>query len=387
MFKIEKPVAAIQTNITSILVSLELSRKTWLLTALLPGNGEKMSKYLVPAGDLPGLFTLFMKLRKRCLEKTGQIWPFLCIQESGLDGFWIHRALEREGVESYVVNASSIATPRRRRRVKTDRIDGEVLLRVLMAHLRGDPRVCSMVRAPSPEAEDRRRVGRERDHLITERIRHTNHIKGLLFSQGVTDYEPLHKDRRARLEELRTGDGGRPLPKHMKAEIVRELERLELVVAHIEAIEDERDALLVQQVSEDKTSPAAMLLGIKGVGVEFANVLVSECFMRTFDNRRQVASYAGLASTPWQSGKVNRDQGVSKAGNPRLRKMLIQMSWLWLRHQPDTTLSQWYQARVAYNGGSGKKRAITALARKLLVALWKYVASGVVIEGVVMKKA
>jgi transposase len=387
MFKTEKPAAAIQTNITSILISMELSRKTWLITALLPGNGEKMSKYTLPAGNLVGLFELFMKLRERCLEKTGQVWPFVSIQESGLDGFWIHRALETEGVESYVVDASSIAIPRRRRRVKTDRIDGEALLRVLMAYLRGDPRVCSMVRVPSPEQEDRRRVGRERDHLIMERIRHTNHIKGLLFSQGVTDYEPLHKDRRGRLEELRTGDGGRPLPKHMQTEIGRELERLELVLAHIEAIEDERDALLAEKVAEDKTSPAAMLLEIKGVGMELANVLVSECFARTFDNRRQVASYAGLAPTPWQSGKINREQGVSKAGNSRLRKMLIQMSWLWLRHQPDTTLSQWYRARVAHNGGSGKKRAITALARKLLVALWKYVASGVVIEGVIMKEA
>lgn len=386
MFRTESPTTAIQTNIGAIFVSMELSRKTWLVATLLPGNGETMSRYPVQAGDLAGLFDLFLKLREKSRGKTGRVWPVITIQEAGLDGFWIHRALVKEGIESYVVDASSIATPRRQRRVKTDRVDGEALLRGLMAYLRGEPRVCSMVQVPSPEEEDRRRVGRERKQLIAERVEHVNRIKGLLFSQGVADYEPLHKDRRRCLEELRTGDGW-PLPKHMRDQIDRELDRLELLLKQIEAVEDERDTLISVQTAADKTSPAAMLLGIKGVGVEFANVLVSECFIRHFDNRRQVASYAGLAPTPWQSGKVNREQGVSKAGNPRLRTTLIQMSWLWLRHQPDTALTQWYKARVAHNGGRGKKSVITAVARKLLVSLWKYVSSGVVIEGAAMREA
>lgn len=386
MFKTERPAAAIQTNIGALFVSMELSQKTWLITTLLPGNGEKMSKYPLQAGNLAGLFDLFLKLREKSREMTGQVWPIVTIQEAGLDGFWIHRALEKEGIESYVVDASSIATPRRHRRVKTDRVDGEALLRVLMAYMRGEPRVCSMVQAPSPEEEDERRVGRERKQLIAERVEHVNRIKGLLFSQGVADYEPLHKDRRRRLEELRTGDG-RLLPKYMRDQIERELDRLELLLKQIKAVEDERDVLISVQTAKDKTTPAAMLLGIKGIGCEVANVLASECFMRRFDNRRQVASYAGLAPTPWQSGKINREQGVSKAGNPRLRTTLIQMSWLWLRHQPNSALTQWYKARVAHNGGRGKKPAIAALARKLLVSLWKYVASGVVIEGAVMKEA
>jgi transposase len=386
MFKSERPAAAIQTNIAAIFCSMELSQKTWLITTLLPGNGEKMSKYPVQAGNLMGLFGLFLKLQEKSREKTGQVWPIVTIQEAGLDGFWIHRALEKEGIESYVVDASSIATPRRHRRVKTDRIDGEALLRVIMAYMRGEPRVCSMVHAPSPEEEDQRRIGRERKQLVAERVEHVNRIKGLLFSQGVNNYEPLHKDRRRCLEELRTGDG-RPLPKHMKAQIDRELDRLELLLKQIKEVEHERDVLLSAQAAEDATSPAAMLLSIKGIGIKFANVLVSECFVRRFDNRRQVASYAGLAPTPWQSGKINKEQGVSKAGNHRLRTTLIQMSWLWLRHQPDSVLTQWYKARVAHNGGRGKKSAITAVARKLLVSLWKYVASGVVIEGAVMTQA
>jgi transposase len=386
MFKTERPATAIHTNLAAIFVSLELSRSTWLVTSLSPGNGEKMSKYSVPAGNIVGLFDLFSKLRERSRVKTGHDWPIITIQEAGLDGFWIHRALVQEGVESHVVDAASIATPRRYRRVKTDRVDGEVLLRVLMAYKRGEPRVCSMVRAPSPEDEDQRRIARERKALTVERVGHVNRIKGLLFSQGITDYEPLHKDRR-RLEELKTGDG-HPLPVHMKAQIGRELDRLELVLEQIKVVEEERDALIAAQAAEvGKPSPVTMLLEIKGIGAEFANILWSECFFRHFDNRRQVAAYAGLAPTPWRSGSIDREQGVSKAGNPRLRVTLIQLSWLWVLHQPNSTLTQWYKARVDHNGGRMKKSSIVALARKLLVALWKYATSGVVIEGAVMKPA
>jgi transposase len=244
-----------------------------------------------------------------------------------------------------------------------------------------------MVRTISREDEDRRRLGRERKALMVERVGHVNRIKGLLFSQGITDYEPLYKDRRRRLEGLRTGDG-HALPRHMKAQISRELDRLELVIEQIKAVEDERDVLIVaQNVDKTKPSPVTMLLEIKGLGAEFANILWAEGLFRHFDNRRQVAAYAGLAPTPWQSGSIDREQGVSKAGNPRLRTTLIQLAWLWLRHQPDSALAKWYKARVEGNGGRMKKTTIVALARKLLVALWKYVTSGVVIEGAVMKSA
>src|ERR1700726_4303617 len=375
---------AIRNDLGAIFISLELSRSTWLIKSLSPAGGEKMSKHSVPAGDIYALLARFSEFKQRAFARTGKSFPIIVIQEAGLDGFWIHRVLESEGIESHVVDPASMATSRRRRRAKTDRIDGEALLRALLAYKRGEPRVCTMVKTPAPEAEDRRRLCRERRVLTNERVLHVNRIKGLLLSQGAAGYEPLRRGRRQRLEELRTGDG-RPLPPHLKAQISRELDRLELLLEQIKSVESERDALLAAQQTTPK--PAAMLLAIKGVGPESAAILWSEGLCRHFDNRRQVASYAGLAPTPWQSGAINREQGVSKAGNPRLRTTLIQLAGLWLRNQPQSALALWFEERVRRNGGRLKKTTIVALARKLLVALWKYVTAGVVIEGAVMKAA
>jgi transposase len=347
-----------------------------------------MSKHSVSGGDVTALLERFTHLQEKARSRTGKSVPIVTIQEAGLDGFWIDRLLKANGIESHVVDPASIATSRRRRRAKTDRLDGEALVRALLAFKRGEPRVCAMVNVPSPEEEDRRRICRERKVLITERVKHVNRIKGLLFAQGVSGYEPLRKDRRKRLDELQTGDG-RPLPLYLKAQITRELDRIELLLEQIAAVENERDTLLAAQksVATETPTPAAMLLDIKGIGAEFAAILHTEGLFRHFDNRRQVAAYAGLAPTPWQSGTIDHEQGVSKAGNPRLRTTMVQLSWLWLRHQPDSALSLWFKERVQANGGRMKKSAIVALARKLLVALWKYVTSGVVIEGVVMKTA
>ena len=376
---------AIRTHIAAIFVSLELSRSNWLVTSLSPGKGEKMSKHSVAAGNVAELLTLFADLRRKAEVRTGQSYPIITIQEAGLDGFWVHRVLQQEGIESHVVDPASIATPRRRRRAKTDRLDGETLLRALLAYKRGEPRVCAMVVAPSPEEEDRRRLCRERRTLIAERITHVNRIKGLLFAQGISDYAPLRRDRRARLEALRTGDG-RVLPSHVKAQISRELDRLELLLGQIKAVEAEQDTLLAeagQPAAANVPAPVTMLLALKAMGANFAAVLWSEAFYRSFANRRQVAAYAGLAATPWQSGGIRHEQGVSKAGNPRLRTTMIQLAWLWIRHQPQSALTRWFKQRSP----QGRKRAIVALARKLLVALWKYVTQGVVIEGAVMKPA
>jgi transposase len=345
--------SAIRSDLGAIFISLELSRSTWLITSLSPGGGEKMSKHSVPAGDICVLLARFLELRQKAFARTGKSFPVIVVQEAGLDGFWIHRVLQNEGIESHVVDPASIATSRRRRRAKTDRIDGEALLRALLAYKRGEPRVCAMVKAPAADEEDRRRLCRERKVLIAERVKHVNRIKGLLFSQGVSEYEPLRRDRRRRLDELRTGDG-RPLPKHLKAQISRELDRLELLLEQIKAAEIERDALLAAPAS------AAMLLDIKRIGPEFATILWSEGLFRHFDNRRQIASFAGLAPTPWRSGSVDREQGVSKAGNPRLRSTLIQLAWLWLRHQPQSVLALWFEERVRRNGGRLKKTTIVA---------------------------
>jgi len=377
---------AIQTDLAAIFISLELSRSIWLITSLSPGSGEKMSKHSVRAGDVAALLARFSELKQKAFARTRKSFPIVVIQEAGLDGFWLHRALEREGVESHVVDPASIATSRRRRRAKTDGIDGEALLRALLAYKRGEPRVCAMVKAPTPEEEDRRRLCRERKVLIAERVTHVNRVKGLLFSQGVSGYGPLRRDRRQRLEELTTGEG-RPLPTHLKTQISRELDRLELLLDQIKLAEAERDALLAKRHEGGPAPTGRMLLEFKGIGAEFAAIIWLEALFRHFDNRRQLASYAGLAPTPWQSGTVDREQGVSKAGNPRLRAALIELAWLWLRHQPQSALALWFKERVNRNGGRMKKTMTVALARKLLVALWKYVTAGVVIEGAVMKAA
>lgn len=375
---------AIRVDLAAIFISLELSRSKWLITSLAPGAGEKMSKAIVPGGDVPALLARFAELQRKAQARTGQSFRIVSIQEAGLDGFWIHRILEREGLESYVVDPASIATSRRRRRAKTDKIDGEALVRALLAYKRGEPRVCAMLRVPTPEEEDRRRLVRERKALINERVRHVNRIKGLLFGQGVSGYEPLKRDRRKCLEALVTGDG-RPLPPALKSQISRELDRIELLVEQIKDVEQARDTMLV--TAGTSSQAPALLLKLKGIGPEFAAVLWSEGLSRSFDNRRQVAAYAGLAPTPWQSGQIAHDQGVSKSGNPRLRTTLIQVAWLWVRHQPDSALSLWFKERVMQNEGRHKKSTIVALARKLLVALWKYINAGVVIEGAVLTAA
>jgi transposase len=263
--------SAIRNDLGAIFVSLELSRSTWLITSLSPGGGEKMSKHSVRGGEVAGLLERLAQLRQKAQARTGRNFPIIVIQEAGLDGFWIHRVLQNEGIESLVVDPASVATSRRRRRAKTDRIDGEALLRTLLAYKRGEPRVCAMVKAPTPEEEDRRRLCRERKVLTNERVQHVNRIKGLLFCQGVSGYKPLRRDRRRRLDELRTGDS-RPLSKHLKDQISRELDRLELLLEQIKAAETERDGLLAaQQVVTP--APTAMLLDIKGIGPEFTAVL------------------------------------------------------------------------------------------------------------------
>jgi len=340
----------------------------------------------VTSADVAGLLARFAQLKQKALARLGRDFPIICIQEAGLDGFWIHRLLQSQGIESWVVDPASIAVSRRRRRAKTDKIDGEALIRTLLAYKRGEPRVCAMVRAPTPEEEDLRRLCRERRTLTAERVEHVNRIKGLLFAQGIFDYEPLRRDRRRRLDELTTGDG-RALPAHLKQQIIRELDRLELLIAHVKAVEAERDALLAARRETDPTSPAASLPRLKGIGEEFAAVLWLEGLFKSFDNRRQVAAYAGLAPSPWRSGKIDHEQGVSKAGNPRLRTTMIQLSWLWLRHQPSSALTLWFLERVKQNKGRIRRVMIVALARKLLVALWKYVVTGVLPEGAELKAA
>jgi transposase len=398
MFIIDRPDALAATVVENgiVAVSLELSRSKWLVTSLLSGS-EKMSKHMVAAGNATALLALLGQRRRQAEERAGGPVRVVAITEAGLDGFWLHRLLEANGIESHVVDAASVAVPRRRRRGKSDGIDGETLLRTLLAWRRGEPRVCSMVRPPSPQEEDRRRVVRERAVLIRERIALTNRIGGLLMSQGVTDYQPLRRDRRERLDTLVTGDG-RALPPQMKRELSRALDRLDLLLQQIKAVEAERDAMqeaaMQEATREAATSEAAatedaarLLLRLRAIGPQTAAVLTLEAFYRHFDNRRQVAAFAGLAPSPWQSGAVAHDQGISKAGQPQLRKTMVELAWLWRRHQPGSALSRWFAERARGQDARRRRMLIVALARKLLVALWRYVTTGVVPEGAAFKAA
>jgi transposase len=370
------------SDLGAIFVSLELSRSRWLVTSMSPGS-EKMSKHAVSGGDAGALLNLLARLRARTEQRTGASAKLVVIHEAGFDGFWIHRLLTANGIESHVVEPASIAVPRRHRRAKTDIIDGETLLRTLRAFKRAEPRVCSMVVPPSPQEEDRRRVSRERRTLIKERIEHVNRIKGLLASQGIFGCEPMRKDFRARVEGLRTGDG-RPLGPLLKAEIIRELDRIDLVLHQIAAVEAERN-MLIQSDLTNPEAPAVLLMKLKGIGPEFAAVLWLEGLFRNFVNRRHLAAYAGLAPSPWKSGSLNREQGISRSGNPRLRTIMVELAWLWLRYQPDSALSRWFRERVGSERGRIRRIAIVALARKLLVALWRYTTLGELPKGAALK--
>jgi len=373
----------VRVNDTKLFASLELSKSRWLVTVSAPGS-EKLSKHVVIGGDGGALLNLLGRLRASAERRGGMAVQVVVIQEAGLDGFWLHRLLEANGIESHVVDPASIAVDRRHRRAKTDVIDGEMLLRTLMAWARGERRVCSMVRPPSPDEEDRRRLTRERGTLLKERTQHTNRIKGLLAGQGIADYDPLRKDRLARLDALRTGDG-RPLPERLKAEIRREIERVDLVVSQMAMVERERDALVGMTSDPAPETAAAVLVRLKGIGPELGSLIWLEALYRGFSNRRQIAAYAGLAPSPWQSGGTDREQGISKSGNRRLRHALVELAWFWLRHQPDSTLSVWFRERVGQGRGRIRRIAIVARARKLLVALWRYATQGVVPAGATFK--
>ncbi len=324
----------------TLFVALELSLSSWVIAASAPGE-DKASKHGVAACDGPALLALLDRLRQRAEARRHRPVTVVVIQEAGRDGFWVHRLLEAHGVRSFVVDPSSIAVNRRSRRAKTDRIDAEAMLRTLMAWARGERQVCAMVRPPSRDAEDARRLNREREALLAERIRHANRIKGLLATQGVFEFEPTLRDRRARLAEVRTPEGA-TLPPRLSDEILRQVDRLELAMQQLAAVEAARDVALAAERVVDVTpagdgrgatlphaeGPGARLLRLKGIGPETASVLAGEAFFRDFRNRREVASYAGLAPSPWQSGGVDNEQGISKAGNARVRKAMGQLAWL-----------------------------------------------------------
>jgi transposase len=365
----------------SIHAALELSKNSWLLAIQVPGR-DNPSLHPIGGGNAEGLMTKLDAARDRLTKISGQTPKVTLCYEAGYDGFWLSRFLEQRGIECLVMEPASLQVNRRARRVKTDRIDVENILHTLIAWCRGERHVCSMVVIPSAEEEDLRRTHRERNRLVRERTAHTNRIKGLLFGQGIRGINVMKNYKTLAPAELVTGDG-RPLPKRLGREITREIERLALVQEQLVEIERERDRAPTPCAATERKRHD--LLRLNGIGPTFSAILAREVYYRRFANRRQVASYIGLAPSPYDSGDGRRSQGISKAGNGLVRYTLIQAAWLWLRHQPNSALTQWFHRRT--EGQSKRVRCImiVALARKLAIALWRYVETGLIPEGAVVK--
>jgi len=385
--RIEAP-AALEEDAT-VFVAFELSKAKWKLGIVTPGT-RKLSRYTVAGGDVAAVAARIAAARAKAARAKAlhddRPVRVVSLYEAGYDGFWLHRWLVAQGVINHVVDPASIEVNRRSRRAKTDRLDLDQLMRTLLAYCRGEPRVCSMARVPSVAEEDARRRTRERARLVKERGAHVNRIKALLHGQGIRDVQPVRASFVARLAELRTGDGHALAPA-LVAEIAREHARLRLIVEHILAVEAESQA--VEALAQAGTPPAKVrqLTQLVSIGATSARVLVNEVFYRRFDNRRQLGGYLGLTGTPYDSGSSRREQGIGKSGNPRARTVAVELAWLWLRHQPESALSQWFRERVGARKSGVRKTAIVALARKLMVALWRFVETGLVPSGARLRAA
>jgi transposase len=343
---------------------------------------DRISRHKLAGGDLAGLLALLEKVCARAARKLGSAPAIVSCYEAGYDGFWLHRALTAAGITNHVFDPASIAVDQRSRRAKTDRIDGEQQLRTLMAYCRGEPRVVRIVQVPSVDQEDVRRDTRERDRLVKERVGHINRIKSLLRLLGTAVGKPRRRDWLAWLSEQRDWQG-QAVPPRTMAELEREHARLMLVCEQLAALEKRPGP--VTAAAAEMTARQDKLLQLKALGLALSRKLTNEVFYKDFRNHRQVGAYVGLAPSPWQSGRTNREQGISKAGNPRARAAAIELAWLWLRHQPDSALTHWFQQRTASASGRVRRIAIVALARKLMVALWRYLTTGLVPEGAVLK--
>jgi transposase len=365
----------------TIFVAIELSQRSWLVTLHSPDR-DRISRHKAEARDHEGLLRLIAQVRARAERKLGDVPEVVSCFEAGYDGFWLHHVLTAAGIRNFVFDPGSIAVEQRPRRAKSDRIDGELLLRTLMAYRRGEPRVVRIVQVPSVEQEDERRVSRERHRLVKERTSHINRIKALLRLKGLPAGNPKRHDYLKFVERQRDWKGD-PLSPHAFAEVAREHARLMQVRDQIEALEKARP---------EPTSPAAAAMAqrreqlrrAKGIGAAFATNLVNEALYKDFRNQRQVGAYFGLAPSPWRSGSIEREQGISKAGNPRARETAIEMAWLWVQHQPGSALTRWFKERTANASKRIRRIAIVALARKLVVALWRYLTTGLVPEGAVI---
>ncbi len=366
----------IRNHSATIHVAIELSMKSWVIV-IHSLDQDRLSRHRLEPGDGEGLLALIGKVRTRAASVLGRAPVVASCYEAGYDGFWLHRRLVAAGIENVVIDPASLAVDRRARSPKTDRIDGEKMIRSLMAYRRGEPRVLSVVRVPSPDQEDARRRNRERERLIQEQTGHTNRIKALLRTLGLAAGQPSRRDWAAWLAQQRDW-AGKPVPANLKAELEREHARLMVVGEQIKALSK-------LPAPEETAHKAVQLMRLQGIGSAFAGTLTGELFWKEFKNRREVGAYPGLAPSPWRSGRVEHDQGISKAGNRRARHTAIQLAWLWLQHQPGSEPSRWFHARVGDQRGRVRRIAIVALARKLIIALWRFLTTGLVPTGAVLK--
>jgi transposase len=369
---------------STIIAVVEMSQSSWLVAGMLPGIERHPRKKLEPSPER--LLGLLHRWRDEAVKAGRKITRIALAFEAGRDGFWLARWLQAREVEAHVIHPSSVAVSREHRRAKTDRLDTELLKRGFLGWLRGERGHCTMARIPTIAEEDAKRPNRERECLVRERLRIVNRMKATLARLGIRNFKPTLRKAAERLATVHTPEGS-ALPPNALAELQRDMARLGFVISQIKEIEEARQKRLEQ---EPETEPHAMvrhLARVVGVGVETADMLVNEVLSRPMRDRKAVARYAGLTGSPDESGAKRREQGLARAGNARVRRGMIQLAWRFLRFQKESALARWYQVRTADSRSGTRKTMIVALARKLLIALWRFVTTGETLEGVILRPA
>ena len=368
---------------STLICVIELSLKSWLVAGIVPGVERQPLKKL--AIDESALLKLLHRWREEAGKAGHRIKRIAVAFEAGRDGFWLARWLRARDIEVHVIHASSVAVSREHRRAKTDRLDTELLKRAFLGWLRGERDHCKMVAIPTLKDEDAKRPNREHESLVGEQSRTINRMKATLIRLGIRGFNPKLKRAAERLEGLCTPEG-EPIPPNTLAELRRDMECRRLVREQIRQIEDARLDRLEQAPSDGPHAMVRLLGRVMGLGIETADMLVQEVLSRHLRDRRAVARYAGLTGSPDESGGRRREKGLARSGNARVRRGMIQLAWRFLMFQKDSALARWFQARTE-NARGTRKTMIVALARKLLIALWRLVREGVVPEGVVLRPA
>jgi transposase len=367
----------------TLIAVIEMSLSSWLVAGIVPGVERQPSKKLDV--DENALLKLLNRWREEAQKAGHGIERIAVAFEAGRDGFWLARWLRARDIEAHVIHASSVAVSREHRRAKTDRLDTELLKRSFLGWLRGERDHCKMVAIPTIKDEDAKRPNRERESLIGEQSRIINRMKAALIRLGIRSFNPKLKKAADRLDGLRTPEG-EPIPPNTLAELRRDMARRRLVSDQIRQIEDAHLERLKQTPSDRSHAMERLLARVIGVGVETADLLVQEVLSRSMRDRRAIARYAGLTGSPDESGRKRREKGLTRSGNARVRRGMIELAWRFLRFQKDSVLAQWFRTRTE-NARGARKTMIVALARKLLIALWRLVREGVVPDGVVLRPA